>query len=315
MSSFATHQFAPVRTYDELARQPGYVSKFNPAEDKVDAVLFHYVFVAQCQCGISRCRQHHNEGFVVKLESGLISHVGHHCWKRKFKEIGDILNRYQEEQELPRLIAELMAHKAACKSHRSYISNLKDQLLPLVERKARLRAMYPQVFAELATRADRGGQYQVVKVTERLNEAAKSKSEASRRSDDYEYSQKVVGVVKGCEFIAISALGPLVEAERIVERVEKSSLIDISFSKLHSTTLEASTIDTHISRAKALLEAGKSVFARESAEAIRQMDGSHTLSQEARNFDLQALDESIDRKSKQPKKSDRKQRESGGWSR
>lgn len=315
MSSFGTHQFAPVRSYEELCGQPGHLPRFNPIEDKVNAVLYHYRFGSQCQCGISTCGKFHNEGFVVQLESHLISQIGHCCWKNKFQEIGDIINRYQENQERPRLLHELKQHKAACNAHRSFISKLKAELQPLVEKKNNFKQRYPRLYAELEKQVGIGGQYEVIRVHEAIKAESRGKPEHILRADDFTYDQELVGTVRGCDFIGSSALILLTEAEQKVEAVEKANLVDISFSKLHSITLEASAIDTYIAKAQSLLIAGRLFFSDESASAIRKIEKSEAIRQEARGFDLSNLEGGIaSRKLENLKKPNRAQRRGNfGW--
>ena len=185
MSALHAYQFIAVQTYDQLARQPGYLQTFSPSQDNVVEVLYHYKFVSQCQCGISSCRQHHNEGYVVRLASDHISQIGGHCWKSKFRDIGTALNRYQEEQERPRLISQLIAHKATSDAHRVHSRTLHTELEPFVKFKAELKVQFPKINLELTQKADHGGVYRVIHVTETLKEEAQNKPEVKRTADDY----------------------------------------------------------------------------------------------------------------------------------
>ena len=297
MSSFGTHQFAPVTSYDDLCKQPGHLPKFRPDEDKVVAVLYHYRFPVQCQCGISSCGKFHNEGYVVQLESHLISQIGHLCWKNKFEEIGDIINSYQEARERPRLLHQLIQHKVACSSHRSFIAGLKVELQPLVEMKNNFKHLYPRLFSELERKGDLGENYKVSREREIVKDG------------NHIYTQEVVGTVLGCEFIRNSVLPLLSEVEQTVAVVEKASLIDISFSKLYAITLEAARIDSMVAKAQSLLGAGREFFSDESAGAIRKIEITDAVKQEARNFDLKKLEGGLaSRTAHIPKKPNRAQR-------
>jgi hypothetical protein len=295
MSSFALHQFAPVRSYDDLSKQPGHISRFSPVEDKVVAVLYHYNFNVACQCGIQGCGKWHNDGYVVQLESHLISQIGNTCWATKFQEIGEIVNRYTEEQERPRLVDALKRHKAAAVSHRSFLEGMRLELTTLAAKKTSFRSRYPRLYAELRDRSDLGGRYVVKKVVEELKDSAKEKPEHLLRADDFKYREEILGSVRGCEFLKVSALPLLSLAQEKIEMVERTNLVDISFSRLHSATLDGAAIDELLVQAQALLSAGTQLFSTGSTEAIRLIQPSEAVRAEARKFDPAQLDSSMPR--------------------
>ncbi len=295
MSSFALHQFAPVRSYDDLSKQPGHIVRFSPVDDKVVAVLYHYNFNIACQCGIQGCGKWHNDGYVVQLESHLISQIGNTCWATKFKEIGEIVNRYTEEQERPRLVDALKRHKAAAVSHRNFVEAIRLELSTLAAKKASFRTQYPRLYAELKDRSDLGGRYAVTKVVEEIKDYAKAKSEHLLRAEDFKYREEVLGSVRGCEFLKVSVLPLLSLAQQKIELVEKANLVDISFSRLHSATMDGAEIDEILAQVQALLHAGTQLFSMESTEVIRLIQPSEAVRSEARKFDPALLDSSMPR--------------------
>ncbi len=289
MSALHAYQFAAVQTYDQLASQPGYLQTFSPSQDNVVEVLYHYKFVSQCQCGISSCRQHHNEGYVVRLASGHISQIGGHCWKSKFRDIGTALNRYQEEQERPRLISQLLAHRAASEAYRVRSRTLRNDLEPLIKFKTELKSHFPKIDLELKQKADHGGIYPVIRVTETLKEEAQSKPDIKRTADDFVYFEQTLGLVQGCNFLSESAFHFIVEVDRIITEISSCSLSSLSFSKLYYYANEGPKVDEYLSRAALLLSAGRRLFGSESELAIKLMASNREVEGEAKRFSLAAL--------------------------
>src|SRR5258706_607882 len=70
-----------IRSTQDMRSLPGYREQVDPKGEPLKRIVSHYDLSERTQCGLSSCRQWHNEGYLVELESGGFTNVGHICGK------------------------------------------------------------------------------------------------------------------------------------------------------------------------------------------------------------------------------------------
>ena len=93
------------KSADEFGLRPGYSLALTVARTELDRIVGKFSFSKehQLQCGLNRCNNWHQNGYVIRTKDGRETHCGKDCGKREFgvefKEVEATFRRKLEDQE------------------------------------------------------------------------------------------------------------------------------------------------------------------------------------------------------------------------
>ena len=73
-----------LETWDEVEKIVGYTRDVDPSASKLKDIIGSYRFPDFVVCGLSRCHHKHFRGYVVSIENGQVTNIGHQCGKTHF---------------------------------------------------------------------------------------------------------------------------------------------------------------------------------------------------------------------------------------
>ena len=86
-----------IRIPADVSNLIGENTYIDPNKFPLKKIVKHYHVKPEIQCSLSMCHRWHNEGYIVELEDGRLTNVGHICGK----QFGDIFaieeQKYQEQ--------------------------------------------------------------------------------------------------------------------------------------------------------------------------------------------------------------------------
>ncbi len=213
------------------------------------------------QCGLSSCRQWHKDGYLVELESGDFTNVGHICGK-DFGEKFSIEKAAHDEKILrPRLISKLGLGKSHVEQTRSTVDDLAERVQVLVRRRKGLRDQFPALFAALSRRANQGKPELVEEVerTEDEIDDAMAMSPGQRR-EALKYRQVLRGRITGLPFVIAAATGVFELRARSAEFWDLQGLHAMGIDKLLAWERWLDDFDGQLEKAGRLATDGEAFF-------------------------------------------------------
>lgn len=153
-----------IRTPRDITSLPGYRERVDPTREPLNRLLKHYYVSPQLQCSL--CGTWHNDGYVVLLDDGGITNIGHDCGEKFGEKFFAEEKAYQEKILRPQLVAKLSDGKRRVEALRQPIAGLVERVRTVLSRRKGLKDRFPRLAAELNRRANQG-QPEVFDVVER----------------------------------------------------------------------------------------------------------------------------------------------------
>lgn len=222
-----------IRTSLELRSLPGYREPIDPAREPLQRILKHYNLSALAQCGLSSCRQWHFEGYVVALESGGLTNVGHVCGKQFGEKFIVEEQAYREKILRPQLLTKLTDGKSRVDQLRQPVAELVERVRTVLSRRKGLKDQFPRLATEINRRANQG-HTAVSDVVERTDAEIEDLLAINPRQsrEALRYREVPRGRIAGLGFFTADAGGIVFEV------LARQSETFLSLSALHKLTTE-----------------------------------------------------------------------------
>src|ERR1700694_4434214 len=117
MSARQLFQGVLILSPNDFSKLPGYIDDFDPFDDPIESIEYHYEFQSLFRCSNLRCHQQHGDGFLVRLKSNLLSNVGWVCASKADAGFDHKVNQFFQERQIPLLRAQLSALKNAASDY------------------------------------------------------------------------------------------------------------------------------------------------------------------------------------------------------
>jgi hypothetical protein len=190
-----------VRAALDIQNLPGYKPRVKSEDDPFARILQSYYLRVPMQCAL--CGQWHKEGYIVELQHGGVTNIGHICGRRAWLTFSRMENEYLETQLRPRLIAKLHASIPRLSELADSTHQLRPAALQLGHRKKEFVRRFPSLSDELRRRAS-NNQLAVTESRERHNDSIEAllalnpnQSRATLR-----YEEVPVGTLRGLPLFA-----------------------------------------------------------------------------------------------------------------
>ncbi|WP_405231687.1 hypothetical protein [Lentisalinibacter salinarum] len=268
--------FVEVASWEDLLTRPGFLPEVDPKEIKLKRIIGRYRLPpTKHPCGLKTCHQPHFQGYIVLLEGGHETNIGHICGKRHFEIDWEHLERQYKrlynEQRRRETIGETQNRVAAIRASVQAVRGGEDGA-DEVARKMRRQCEY--LFDEstqkrLGERAKRGNAV-VTRVTRKSREEIE---EARAMGDDSEFNEEVIFSIAGVRaFTNYKRLKSLLETKLGTE-LDAFEALDpdsMDYSELRQWSKWAERIDPNLREAEEILDDCKRFLVPSNIKAINQ---------------------------------------------
>jgi hypothetical protein len=260
-----------IRTRQDLFDLPGYEERVDPTRRPLKRVLKHYHLSALAQCGLSSCGQWHYDGYVVELEDGGLTNVGHVCGSQFGERFAIEERAYQERVLKPQLIRRLSEGRSEVERLRPAIDQVADRIRTVLRRRAGLRARFPAFAEDLRRRAMRG-EDQVVDAVERtaqeIEELLAINPQQNREA--LRYKEVPRGRIAGLRFLGADTAAATLDAlqQRRDEFFALEGLNAMAIDRLFEWERWINGLDDRLKEADRLAADGEAFFTAENFKII-----------------------------------------------
>lgn len=262
----------------DITSRPRYTDDVIPERNPFKRIIKPYYLHVPMQCGIGSCKTWHNDGFLVELENGDETNIGHVCGGKYFgTRFLDGVESYTREKLLPELRLRLGLEKpkinAALPQLRTWCE-LESQVLG--KQRRNFRRIFQTLSKELSRRASRGD-VAVTTHRERSNEEIERLGALNPNvpRERFRYEEVRVAELQGIrtfdhnlhELLHTTLLG---KAQEFLD----APLATLKLQKLIEWDSWSRIFDDEMSRARTVLTDAQNFFSSNNFEALRQLGGS-----------------------------------------
>lgn len=137
----------------DIQAQPGYTETVDPKAQQLTRVITHYHLRQEFPCGIKTCRQPHKDGFLVALENGQCTNVGHVCGKQYWDKFEEMTRRYADAEVRPRLMSALTDFRRRAPELAPELERLERPAELIWQRRTEFSKQLPRLAVELKRRS------------------------------------------------------------------------------------------------------------------------------------------------------------------
>lgn len=228
-----------IKSAADIQKIHGYRFDIDPTREPLKKILQHYHVTPTIQCGLSGCHSWHNEGYLVELENGSLTNVGHICgagFGDKF-EVERI--HYTDAILKPQLLrAERTVRdgKIRLESMQKQIDALADTATRLSDRKSEFRKRFPDASKNLDRRAS-GGNSMVMDSIERTRGEIEAILAANphQNREGLRFRDVEKGRIAGLQLFAFNIREKI--SQELVSKAQEVIALDIDAQKLKAEVL------------------------------------------------------------------------------
>lgn len=145
-----------IKTAADLQKIHGYRYDIDPKRDPLKRILQYYHVTPETQCGLSICHKWHNDGYLVELENGSLTNVGHICGAGFGAKFEAERIHYMDTIYRPQALRAVRYGIMLLESKQAQINALADTANRLSSRKSEFRIRFPEASKNLDRRASTG---------------------------------------------------------------------------------------------------------------------------------------------------------------
>lgn len=255
-----------IRIPADVSNLIGENTSIDPNKFPLKKIVKHYHVKPEIQCSLSMCHRWHNEGYIVELEDGRLTNVGHICGK----QFGDIFaieeQKYQEQILRPQLVQEIGASKKRLRELKQPVDALIQRAQLVSKRKSAFISLFKGVINELRRRAANGDS-EVFESMERSNQELEDLLSANPFQSREALRIKNIpkGHIRGLRLFSENVFDTVnsnlsIPLEDLINLVDHQSL---PIKKLLGWDYWLKSLDEKISDATALVKEGEEFFTPE----------------------------------------------------
>jgi len=191
-----------VRSASDIQSLAGYKERVRPENDPFKRIVQPYHVHIAMQCAL--CGHWHNDGYIVELERGGVTNIGHICGRKSWDTFSAAEHDYRERELRPKLLQKLSGAAPEIKALSPVSTDLRDRALLLGRRKREFLHRFPTLSAELRRRANTN-RTQVMRIQERDKATIDEMMAANPRQDRerLQYEEIPVGSLQGLPLFKI----------------------------------------------------------------------------------------------------------------
>jgi len=254
-----------IRTSQDLLRIPNYLVSVDPNVQPLSHIVTHYYLDHEFPCGLKNCRQPHKDGFLVELEDGNVSNVGHICGQQFGEKFAAEQRRYAEHEIRPNAIHNIQEVIPKIQGMRQDLDRLASEADRLSRCKQGMRSQFPSLYRELERRAH-GGNDRVAEQIERSKEELGNLEAMNPgvNRERFRYREESRGVLSGLRILAMTVREEVVtKFTGKAEELLSTNVAALSTDNLLEWEGWALRFDETIHAAHGVVAAGNAFFAPE----------------------------------------------------
>lgn len=225
-----------IKSAADLLKIDDFQSDIDPNVEPLKRIVQNYYVTPTIQCGLSNCHRWHNEGYLVELESGALTNVGHICGDHFGEKFATERHYYQESILKPQLLQALREGKRKLHLIHESINQLASTAIILSERKSEFRKRFPGISKELIRRASNSHAI-VTKSIERSGDEIEDliASNPHQNRQSLRFQEIEIGRIAGLELFAYNLREKIVQ--ELTDKAHKLVLLDVGIQALSFDTL------------------------------------------------------------------------------
>lgn len=275
-----------IESWDDILGRPGFTPNVDPKSVTLKSIIGSYTLPAEIPCGLSTCHQPHLHGFLVAVQDGVETNIGHRCGKKHFSvEFTQLKRAYTRDFN--------------AKLRREHLWSLKNRLPAIQEELAQLKVApfgaawinnkisqllgnsgnLPSTITNAVREAVRNGNGALLIQRRLTSEERQRMSAASevtgldRRSKQALFTEEIVGQLEG--FAALSRENSLrtVLHDKLLPFIAALEVADIDSllpKELNALYREGSDFDTLLDRLHSAISQGTRLLTRSNINQLQQ---------------------------------------------
>jgi len=265
----------------------------DPNKFPLKRIVKHYHVKPEIQCSLSMCHRWHNEGYIVELEDGRLTNVGHICGKQFGEKFAIEEQKYQEQILRPQLVQEIGASKAKLREVKQPIDELVQRAQLVSKRKSAFTSLFKGVIQVLRRRAVNGDSEvfeSMVRSNQELEDLIAANPFQNREALRIKNISK--GYIRGLRLFSENVFETVTSnlstpLEDLINLVDHQSL---SLKKLLEWDYWLKSLDEKISDATTLVKEGEEFFTPENFMLISLLPGTPEVKERLFKLKLPLLD-------------------------
>lgn len=259
-----------IRTPQDILNLPNYVESVDPKVRNLKRISSHYYLNEEIHCGLKNCRQPHKDGFLVELEDGYLTNVGHICGNQFGETFAAEYKRYADQELRPKAIRNIQEAIAKINSLGWKLQDLRTDANRISEYKNGLRSSFPAIYQDLSRRANNNND----RVSEQIERTGKEIDDLHALNPgvtraSLRYRDEPRGVIPGLWVLPINIREQVVTG--LVGRAEDLLVCNIAglpTDKLLDWERWSVNFDDAFKRAGEIIAAGHALFRAESFQLM-----------------------------------------------
>lgn len=249
-----------IKSWEELFTRPGFQEKIDPKTVELkDIIGWYRLPPLKYPCGLTTCREPHFTGYLVQLQGGLETNMGHICGEGRFgAEFTALVQSFRRAFNAQRSREIIQAAQHRVQSVRASVQELKQGEWGSDEAYRKMHRQITQLFdggtkLKLTNRA-RQMNTAVIRTTRRTEEEME---EARIMGDRSEFSEELVfhisGISAAIDYPKLrSILNVQLGSE--LDAFENLTVESLGFKELRQWSNWANRIDKRLRKARSILE-------------------------------------------------------------
>ncbi len=264
-----------IKSEEDLKKIPNYRFDIDHKREPLKLVIQRYYVTPMIKCGLTGCHKWHNEGYLVELENGFLTNVGHVCGGHFGDRFEAERIRYLDSVLRPQLLQTIREGKIRLESLKSQIETISYSASLLSARKSEFKKRFPKISSELHRRAfnnDLVVSEDVARTSSEIEDMMAANPYQSR--DALRYRQVEKGRIAGLQIFTVNV------REKInVELSSKSQTISaLDFDTSHIKTDDLiqweswiKTLDDRLAEATDFISKAQKFFTEENYQLIASL--------------------------------------------
>lgn len=259
-----------IRNEADILSLEGYVRDVVPDRDPIANFITDYYLPILIQCGLKGCHTWHNEGAIVRTESGAVTNVGHICG-RHFRNYDEKYDQFKQAKLIPRYQNQIMEFRRNSAKEISALKQLETRSNALQTKLNNFNDIFPTLVVTLRQRAARG-ETAVRSVVERSEQEIEDMlaSSPGLTRERAKYRSETVGHIQGLSVFKAQPEN-LQQLWTEMQHILDLNVIDCSFTKLSRAARWIEDFETTSETTASALSEGEKFFTTSNFALLRAL--------------------------------------------
>lgn len=225
-----------IKSAADLQKIHGYRYDIDPTREPLEKILQHYYVTPTIQCGLAGCHRWHNDGYLVELENGSFTNVGHICGAGFGDKFEAERIYYMDTILRPQVLQAVRDGKIKLESMQTRINILSDAANRISTRKSEFRRRFPEASKNLDRRASNGDSMvmdSIERTRDEIEDILATNPHQNRESLRFREVEK--GRIAGLQLFSFNIRESI--SQELVSKAQELIALDIDAQKLKTEVL------------------------------------------------------------------------------